>query len=144
MAIHVLDLPPISDREYERAAGGHACTVVLGYDGTQSSRIAARRAGELAGRDGRVLAIHAVTGADTTAREAFAGLDTGALGGAGIETRVAEGDAVEALASAAVDAGARYIVLGWSETDPGRVCAALMDRGVAPVTVVPPERAGAP
>lgn len=136
MTIHPLDLPPISYSEYERKAvePSAARTVVLGYDGSPASRAAARRAGELAGPGGRVVAVRAVS---TASGDDFAGLEEDALGGARLERRLAADGAARAIADTARSCHADHIVIGWGARAPGHVFTTLVKSAICPVVVVP-------
>jgi nucleotide-binding universal stress UspA family protein len=94
-------------------------TVVLGYDGSQTSQRALDRAAEAAGDGGRVIVVVAVAPGDDpeSAVEDPARLAEDAaarLGGRGVDvsTEVDEAEPVEALVAAARKAEARLIVVG--------------------------------
>lgn len=97
-------------------------TVVVGYDGSRTSRRALVRAAEGAGNGGRVVIVTAAaaggaSGPDSdSVTEAARLLEEAAalLEGRGVEvsTQVEEGDAVEALVAAARKSDAQLIVVG--------------------------------
>jgi nucleotide-binding universal stress UspA family protein len=99
-------------------------TVVVGYDGSDASRRALVRAAEAAGDGGRILVITSVAPSDSAALEHETALEreparllqeaAALLRGPDVDvtTRIAEGDAAEALAVAAYEAGADLIVVG--------------------------------
>jgi universal stress protein A len=106
-------------------AGSEHRRVVVGYDGSRSSRRALARGAEAAGSGGRVLVVTAVPPGDTLAGEhdVEAPLaepedvlhDAATLLGAydvDVSTRVAQGEPAEALAAAASEAGAALLVVG--------------------------------
>ena len=137
MSGHALDYPPVSNTEdeYEMSRPESGRTVVLGYDGSKTSREAAHLAGELAGPHGRVVAVRSRPPAG---EDEFAGLDQRLVAPAKLETRASIGAPPEAIAGIVRQISAAYIVLGWDANQPGRVFRRLIETGVCPVVVVPP------
>lgn len=135
-------------------------TVAVAYDGTPEAARALRWAGAVAARAGaRVVLLHSVAPtAPREHRELYAsfteyihGWARGELergertlpAGVAVETRVVEGEAAEALAKAAEQAGADLLVTGSRGHGPvarvllGGTSAALVRRAALPVVVVP-------
>jgi nucleotide-binding universal stress UspA family protein len=59
MAIHALDLAPISGGDYGEHRHPHVPVVVVGYDGSPASRLAIDYAVERVGPEGRVVVVDA-------------------------------------------------------------------------------------
>ncbi len=95
-------------------------TVVLGYDGSQTSRRALVRAAELAGAGGRVIVVTSVPGGDSLDSDSESVIEeptrlledaAALLDGRGVDvsTQADEGDPVEALVAAARKSDAQLI-----------------------------------
>lgn len=144
----------------ERLRGGSITTIAVGYDGTPEADRALAWAGGIAARGGaRVVLVHAVARtAPESDRERYADFTrhvhdwaAGVLergerrlpAGVLAETRVVEGDAGEAIATAAERAGAEIVVTGSRGHGPvlrvllGGVGAWLLRHADRPVVIVP-------
>jgi nucleotide-binding universal stress UspA family protein len=96
-------------------------TVVVGYDGSQTSRRGVARAAEEAGAGGRVLVVTAVPPGDLPSDDDQAIGDPARLleeaaalvgGRVDVSTQVGDGDPVDVLVAAAETADAQLIVVG--------------------------------
>ena len=158
MAIHALDLAPISGGEYGEHRHPHVPVVVVGYDGSPASRLAIEYAVERVGPAGRVVVVHAAGpghwwyGAPSYQRESsdsrsvgeslLADLVENAPPGATIETKLVEAPTPKALIDAARECSAAEVVVGAHGSDQdksglGSVPLALLRGCDRPLVVIP-------
>ncbi len=143
--------------------GGHSC-LVLGYDRTDSARIAATWAAGQLRPEGRLVIVHASRGLHVPSASPSSTAERRELGRAlidellleqadprtdiEVEAYVSEHDPVTALTEAAERHGATAIVVGHEQHSAARravgtVTTALLGASPVPVIVVPPQAAGA-
>jgi len=139
-------------------AHGEAPVIVVGYDGSEASRLAVEIAAERAGPDGTVVPIHVTASASSwlgtpyyqrvveeirrEGESLLAQTEELETGLATIEPDLIEGDPADALVRVAEVRGAREIVvgsrgLGRLRSLLGSVSHALIERSNRPVVIVP-------
>jgi nucleotide-binding universal stress UspA family protein len=157
MAIHAMDIAPITPDPYGDGKRPAPKVVVVGCDGSVASLNALRYAAERAGEGGHVVAVHAC-GTDPSApgasghakdyrsagKSLVTALEHELPAGVSFEAVLTEGPIPEALATTARTRHADEIIVGARGAHPvnqglGRVPSALLRNADRPVVVVSPE-----
>ena len=149
--------PVVADRLAGTAHAG-APVIVVGYDGSEESRMAIAVAAQRAGPDGTVVPVHVTVSPSTwlgassyeplveqlyrTAQDRLAEIDAIDTGDATVEPELIQGEPAEALMRVAQSRGAREIVvgsrgLGRLRAILGSVSHALLQHADRPVVIVP-------